>query len=111
MLVRVESNKDIDCVDHSRDIAKDCEQQTDAELYLLRNKKAHRQYVTGIVNINRVTRIKQTIVYRHHCSIPPSFMIQAYPVQRAPLCAGSEEGCQWQVLPPPVQCEETATRT
>ena len=76
MLVRVESNKDIDCVDHSRDIAKDCEQQADAELYLLRHKKAYRQYVTGIVNINRVTRIKQTIVYRHHCSIPPSFMIQ-----------------------------------
>ena len=28
-----------------------------------------------------------------------------------PLCAGSREGCQWQALPPPVQCEETATRT
>jgi len=28
-----------------------------------------------------------------------------------PLCAGSGEGCQWQVLPSPVQCEETATRT
>ncbi|XP_066390689.1 protein ACCUMULATION AND REPLICATION OF CHLOROPLASTS 3, chloroplastic-like isoform X3 [Miscanthus floridulus] len=28
-----------------------------------------------------------------------------------PLCAGSREGCQWQVLPSPVQCEETATRT
>jgi hypothetical protein len=29
---------------------------------------------------------------------------RAYPVQRAP-------GCQWQALPSPVQCEETATRT
>ena len=28
-----------------------------------------------------------------------------------PLCAGSGEGCQWQALPSPVQCEETATRT
>jgi len=28
-----------------------------------------------------------------------------------PLCAGSEEGCQWQALPSLVQCEETATRT
>ena len=28
-----------------------------------------------------------------------------------PLCAGSWEGCQWQALPSPVQCEETATRT
>ena len=28
-----------------------------------------------------------------------------------PLCAGSREGCQWQVLPSPVQCEETATQT
>jgi len=27
-----------------------------------------------------------------------------------PLCAGSGEGCQWQALPSPVQCEETATR-
>jgi hypothetical protein len=62
MPVRVESNKDIDCVDHSRDIAKDCEQQADAELNLLRNKKACRQYVTGIVNANRVTRIKQTYI-------------------------------------------------
>lgn len=76
MPVRVESNKDIDCIDHSRDIAKDCEQQADAELYLLRHKKACHQYVTGIVNVNRVTRIKQTIVYRHHCSIPLSLMIQ-----------------------------------
>ncbi|XP_066306210.1 uncharacterized protein [Miscanthus floridulus] len=28
-----------------------------------------------------------------------------------PLCAGSGEGCQWQALPTPVQCQETATRT
>jgi len=28
-----------------------------------------------------------------------------------PLCAGSGEGCQWQALPSPEQCEETATRT
>ena len=28
-----------------------------------------------------------------------------------PLCAGSGEGGQWQALPSPVQCEETATRT
>ena len=28
-----------------------------------------------------------------------------------PLCAGSGKGCQWQALPSPVQCEETATRT
>ena len=28
-----------------------------------------------------------------------------------PLCAGSGEGCQWQALPSPVQCKETATRT
>ena len=28
-----------------------------------------------------------------------------------PLCAGSGEGCQWQTLPSPVQCEETMTRT
>ena len=28
-----------------------------------------------------------------------------------PLCAGSGEGCQWQALPSPVQCEETTTRT
>ena len=28
-----------------------------------------------------------------------------------PLCAGSGEGCQWQALSSPVQCEETATRT
>ena len=28
-----------------------------------------------------------------------------------PLRAGSGEGCQWQALPLPVQCEETATRT
>ena len=28
-----------------------------------------------------------------------------------PLYAGSEEGCQWQALPSPVQCEETATQT
>jgi len=28
-----------------------------------------------------------------------------------PLCAGSREGCQWQALPSPVQCEETVTRT
>jgi len=28
-----------------------------------------------------------------------------------PLCAGFGEGCQWQVLPSRVQCEETATRT
>ena len=27
------------------------------------------------------------------------------------LCAESREGCQWQALPLPVQCEETATRT
>ena len=75
MPVRVESNKDIDCVDHSRDIAKDCEQQADAELHLFRDKKAYRQYVTGIVNVNRVTKIKthKTI---YHCSIPLSFMIQ-----------------------------------
>jgi hypothetical protein len=24
-----------------------------------------------------------------------------------PLCVGSREGCQWQALPSPVQCEET----
>ena len=28
-----------------------------------------------------------------------------------PLCAESREGCQWQALPSPVQCEETTTRT
>ena len=28
-----------------------------------------------------------------------------------PLCAESGEGYQWQTLPSPVQCEETATRT
>ena len=28
-----------------------------------------------------------------------------------PLCAGFGEGCQWQALPSPVQCEKTATRT
>jgi len=28
-----------------------------------------------------------------------------------PLCVGSREGCQWQALPSPVQCEETVTRT
>ena len=28
-----------------------------------------------------------------------------------PLYAGSGEGCQWQALPSPVQCEETTTRT
>ena len=28
-----------------------------------------------------------------------------------PLCAGSGKGCQWQALPSPMQCEETATRT
>ena len=28
-----------------------------------------------------------------------------------PLCARSGEGCQWQAIPSPVQCEETATRT
>lgn len=50
--VRVESNENIDSVDDSRDIAKDCEQQADAELHLVRNKKAYRQYVTGLVNIN-----------------------------------------------------------
>ena len=27
------------------------------------------------------------------------------------FCAGSGEGCQWQALPSPVQCEETATQT
>ena len=27
------------------------------------------------------------------------------------LCAGSGEGCQWQALPSPVQCEETVTWT
>ena len=26
-----------------------------------------------------------------------------------PLGAGSGEGCQWQVLPSPVQCDETTT--
>ena len=26
------------------------------------------------------------------------------------FCAGSGEGCQWQALPSPVQCEETTTR-
>ena len=31
--------------------------------------------------------------------------------QRAPARPGSGEGCQWQALPSPVQCEETATRT
>lgn len=36
VLVRVESSKDIDRVDDSGDITKDCEQQADAELYLLR---------------------------------------------------------------------------
>jgi hypothetical protein len=36
VLVRVKSNKDIDYVDDSGDVAKDCEQQADAELYLLR---------------------------------------------------------------------------
>jgi hypothetical protein len=38
--VRVEGNKDINGVDDSRDIAKDCEQQADAELHLWRYKKA-----------------------------------------------------------------------
>ena len=38
--VRVEGNKDINGVDDSRDIAKDCEQQADAELHLLKCKKA-----------------------------------------------------------------------
>jgi hypothetical protein len=33
------------------------------------------------------------------------------PCRELPLCAGSGEGCQWQALPSPVQCEETATRT
>ena len=33
------------------------------------------------------------------------------PSAELPLCAGSGEGCQWQALPSPVQCEETATRT
>ncbi|XP_066339947.1 uncharacterized protein [Miscanthus floridulus] len=28
-----------------------------------------------------------------------------------PLCAGSGEGCQWQALPLPVQCEESVTQT
>ena len=28
-----------------------------------------------------------------------------------PLCAESGEGCQWQALLSPVQCEETVTRT
>jgi len=37
--VRVEGNKDINGVDDSRDIAKDCEQQADAELHLLKCKK------------------------------------------------------------------------
>ncbi|XP_066364735.1 uncharacterized protein [Miscanthus floridulus] len=33
------------------------------------------------------------------------------PCRELPLCAGSGEGYQWQALPSPVQCEETATRT
>ena len=32
-------------------------------------------------------------------------------MQRAPALCGVEEGCQWQALPSPVQCEETTTQT
>ena len=32
-------------------------------------------------------------------------------MQRAPALCGVWEGCQWQALPSPVQCEETVTRT
>lgn len=37
-LLRVESNEDIDCIDDARDIAKDGEQQADAELHLFKIK-------------------------------------------------------------------------
>ena len=30
---------------------------------------------------------------------------------RAPALCGFGEGCQWQALPSPAQCEETTTRT
>ena len=36
---------------------------------------------------------------------------RVYPVQRAPALCRSGEECQWQALPSPMQCEETATRT
>ena len=40
-----------------------------------------------------------------------AFPIRAYSVQRAPALCGVLVGCQWQALPSPVQCEETAIRT
>ena len=39
----------------------------------------------------------------------PNFLQGAYPCRELPLCAGSGKGYQWQVLPSPVQCEETMT--
>ena len=36
---------------------------------------------------------------------------RTYTMHRAPLCARSRKRCQWQVLPSPVQYEETTTQT
>ena len=48
-----------------------------------------------------IGRVKS--VYKHLCC-------NSYGKKgRAPALAGSREGCQWQALPSPVQCEETAT--
>ena len=49
--------------------------------------------------------------YLTHCGWVHDFCKGRTQCRELPLCAGSREGCQWQALPLPVQCEETATRT
>lgn len=65
VLVRVESNKDIDRVDDSGDVAKDCEQQADAELYLLRRQESVPSVCSrdSKMSSTELPRQKQTIVY------------------------------------------------
>ena len=52
--------------------------------------------------------LKGTKIGRVH---PAKFQKGRTQCRELPLCAGSGDGCLWQALPSPVQCEETATRT
>ena len=52
-----------------------------------------------------------TLPFENEMDNPSSKQLGRTQCRELPLCAGSGEGCLWQALPSPVQCEETATRT
>jgi len=66
-----------------------------------------RQTNKGIQQIHNCTNGLTRICWIHICTKKKG----RTQCRELPLCAGSREGCQWQVLPSPVQCEETTTRT